>query len=109
MAHTINDWTWLTHGDDSLQVDPTTVRQTGARIGELAAALRAATEEPALSSETTIGHAGLAAALNEFLDASHSRQVELADHLEAVSAQTGRAAQRYENTDTAAAGTLDPS
>ena len=86
MAPAIDDWAWPAQGEDGLQVDPDALRHTGARIGELAAALRAALAEPALRGETTIGHAGLAAALNEFFDAAYGRQAELADHLETMSA-----------------------
>jgi hypothetical protein len=90
-----------------VDVDPDTVRQTGAYLRELAASQRIPTAEPATPSQTTIGHPGLTAALAEFLDVAHERRADLADHLDAMAAQTEHIARRYEDTDTAAARTLD--
>lgn len=112
MAPTSDDQNGPAHGRNhnhtTLDVDPDILRQTGARIRDLAAAVPTALAEPAWATQTTVGHPGLAAALNEFLELKHRREVELADHLDAMATQTERAAQRYENTDTTAAHTLDP-
>lgn len=108
MAHGTDDVNWFAPGGDetALQVDPEALRQTGARIADVSAALDTPTVGYTSITEETIGHAGLAAALNDFFGLAQVSRVELADHLDAMSTLTEHTARRYESTDTATARTL---
>ena len=85
---------------------PDALERAGADLNTQPTSLSVARIDGGLLTEDVIGHAGLAHALQEFVDVWEQRLGEFGEHLDTMGDALRRAGRRYRGTDDTAATTI---